>query len=384
MSAIGAERIFSICEGLELPVYRSNHPVETEFAELVRSHDRVAFPLPFVPLVFRAPRALNWPEKPKSLGEHLRKRRGELGALSEELSAAITPFIADAPTAQVRKAFGTRCLSLVLGAGASAGLGLPGWDGLVDDVTSDIYRQIDSAIDISPISVLRQKQQTTNTTIIRHLENLVGFKSSVMHLVRERLYEKFDEDGAKALIRPMCELFLAPSLLTPVEHVITYNFDNTLERQLRTFRPDVYPIYCADTYPQREPGVRIYHPHGFLPHKDDDPDGTMCGGMVFSERDYNLHFMDPGHWANVVQLYHFMNRTCLFIGISMLDPNMRRLADHAHVRIKDAPRHVSIQRTKGNSLADAYVERDLASLGIQVLWVKEYDDIPTALARCVR
>ncbi|MEI9930404.1 MAG: hypothetical protein WDM89_07575 [Rhizomicrobium sp.] len=53
----------------------------------------------------------------------------------------------------------------------------------------------------------------------------------------------------------------------------------------------------------------------------------------------------------------------------MSDINMRRLLDHAHERTKGNIRHISIQRAKGENIADAYLEKDLSSLGLDTLWV---------------
>ena len=49
--------------------------------------------------------------------------------------------------------------------------------------------------------------------------------------------------------------------------------------------------------------------------------------VVFSEDAYHSQFIDPFSWSNLVQLNHLNNSTCLFIGISLTDPNMRRLLD---------------------------------------------------------
>jgi transcriptional regulator with XRE-family HTH domain len=49
-------------------------------------HHRVAFPLPGVPLVFRWVRPKPYPENPATLGEHLRKRRYELGRTQKQVA----------------------------------------------------------------------------------------------------------------------------------------------------------------------------------------------------------------------------------------------------------------------------------------------------------
>ena len=53
------------------------------------SHRRVAFPLPFVRLVFRGVRPKPYPEHPTTLGEHLRKRRLQAGLLQREVAGQL-------------------------------------------------------------------------------------------------------------------------------------------------------------------------------------------------------------------------------------------------------------------------------------------------------
>lgn len=306
--------------------------------------------------------------------------------LRDELVGFAPVFRDKATMAKVNRAFRDHNLTLVLGAGVSSGLGFPMWNDLVDDLFRQIYRKVDPGLKTAPIKKLRKNGDTTNTSMIRHLENLADFRSTVRSLARNRLYRDFEGRGMRRVIKPICEAFLRKGLRSSVKDVITYNFDDVLERQLRAMgRSDVSTIYSGETCPQRRGGLRIYHPHGFLPAEVDDPgDKAFDVGVVFSERDYNLHFMDPSHWANIIQLQHFMNRTCLLIGISMTDLNMRRLLDHAHERTRSGIRHVSIQKTKGDAIADFYVQRDLQSLGITTLWVKDYDDIPGVLRNCAK
>lgn len=49
-------------------------------------HDRVAFPLPQIPLSFQASRPKLYPEDPKTLGEHLLRRRAILGLRQRDVA----------------------------------------------------------------------------------------------------------------------------------------------------------------------------------------------------------------------------------------------------------------------------------------------------------
>jgi hypothetical protein len=270
--------------------------------------------------------------------------------------------------------------TLVLGAGVSSALRLPLWNDLVDSLMSDIYGRMGMSLDSATLGALRDRYG--NTILVRHLEGLVGFASDVRLLLRDQLYASFDESGASELLLPVCETFLQLASPSYTSKVITYNFDNALERQLIRVGSAYSAVFSAETYAAGGAGVRVYHPHGFLAHSDNDPDGSQFSDqVVFSERDYNEHFMDPSHWANVVQLSCLMGGACIFVGASLTDPNLRRLLDHSRRVAKTSARHISFQRSRGDQMADWFVETDLLSLGVRTLWVRNYDEIGPALRR---
>jgi hypothetical protein len=223
-----------------------------------------------------------------------------------------------------------------------------------------------------------------NSILVRYLETLAAFPSDIRKMLRDRLYASFDETGADELLRPLCELFLLPGCPAPARSAITYNFDNALERQVdRLGGPALASVHSSDTFAQLGSKLAIFHPHGFLPHPSDDPNGDGCSEcVVFSERDYNEHHTDASHWANVVQLNQFMGSSCLFVGVSLTDPSLRRLLDHVQRSGKE-PRHFAVMRSQRSNPIDYFIERDALSLGVRILWVREYADFAPSLRRCV-
>jgi hypothetical protein len=129
--------------------------------------------------------------------------------------------------------------------------------------------------------------------------------------------------------------------------VITYNLDRLLEKALeKKSWKDVPPLQgLVRTF--KKPGaegvsVRILHVHGLL-----HPQGTGGEGIVFSEPDYHRQYGNPYSWSNLAQLNAFTRERCLFVGVSLTDPNMRRLLEAA--RIARRP-------TEDNTAADTPAE----------------------------
>jgi len=121
--------------------------------------------------------------------------------------------------------------------------------------------------------------------------------------------------------------------------------------------------------------------------------------LVFSEEGYHKLMLEPYNWANIVQLSSFMNNTCLFIGLSMTDPNLRRLLDVAAQKDADGIcRHYAIMKRmkikqvsgdeieKFEQINDELQESFYGKLGVNVIWVDDYKEIPELLReiRCRR
>lgn len=106
-------------------------------------------------------------------------------------------------------------------------------------------------------------------------------------------------------------------------------------------------------------------------------------------------FVEPYNWANISQLNYMINNTCLFIGLSMTDPNMRRLLEIAaqkrtendgecqhyaimrRFKIKDSEEVESIKSFErvNESLQESFFKE----LGVNVLWIDEFSEIPILL-----
>ncbi len=212
----------------------------------------------------------------------------------------------------------------------------------------------------------------------------MNFRSKVLELLRQCLYEKYRAKKARVLLETICHQFLSNGPYS-TQHVITYNFDNTLERCLGGLGRDYHVVHSAATFSKTKRMLRIYHPHGYLPHPSDDPeDHFLEEAVVFSERDYHGQYMQSANWVNAFQLHHFMSRSCLLIGLSVSDPNLRRLLDYARTQHCGVHphRHFAIQKLEKSRLQNRLLSMQLEGLGVKVLWVRKYSEISELLNSC--
>ena len=184
-----------------------------------------------------------------------------------------------------------------------------------------------------------------------------------------------------------------------IKSVITYNFDNLLEKELNKSHIHNHSIYSDDVNldPDKLP---IYHVHGFLPEDRSNYKNIDKSTLVFSEDGYHKIYSDAYHWSNLIQLTNLKENSCLLIGLSMTDPNLRRLLEIAARNI-DKPKHFVFMKRLSNekfiykdgkkiidndSGASLFLEKHhslneltMRELGLSVIWYTDYDEIPKIL-----
>jgi hypothetical protein len=283
-------------------------------------------------------------------------------------------------------------LTLVCGAGVSKGAGIPVWNKLLLRLLKPMCERLseDYSLNLGSNAAEEFKNRHGASPLIlgKYLKNILG--KDFREKVREALYSENPTtcdliDAIVDLSRPQRDGN------KPLDSIITFNFDDLIEENLtkaKIFNRAVYTeqIKCD---PNELP---VYHVHGYLPKTEEIPDEP---DIVFSEDAYHSQFIDPFSWSNLIQLNKFMQNTCLFVGVSLSDPNLRRLLDIAwrknpdktlsHYILKKRPRFGTEDDVPDDlaRLAIILEEQDANELGINVIWVDDYNEIPTLL-RSVR
>ena len=300
-------------------------------------------------------------------------------------------------------------LVLVIGAGISMNYGIPSWNSLLQRllmrtieketnkaaVISKVYAKI---FNPSPLIAGRYLQET--------LSRASSQGNNFEKEVRNALYETYDKDHISLIMDEIVRLCIAPGNNPNLDGIITYNYDDTIETKLRESKSGLkyQTIYGKGWNPDNK--SLPYHVHGFLPKegKLDESNIITLGEFIYHEQ-YNAIYS----WNNMVQINKFRDKSCLFIGSSLTDPNIRRLLDIAntqknnnkfHYIVKIRPDKEEIKTSlkllfnddpdifneKSNSqisfedivnfitkIHERFEERDSESLGVKTVWIESFE-----------
>ena len=114
---------------------------------------------------------------------------------------------------------------------------------------------------------------------------------------------------------------------------------------------------------------------------------------MLSEYDYHNIYRESYNWSNVEQLHALDRNICFFIGLSMTDPNLRRLLDFScqggdrgcyhYAFIKRTPLRNGEKYKQSNEQHFQQIEHQMQSLGINIIWYQRYDEIPNIIGRII-
>ncbi len=322
--------------------------------------------------------------------------------------------------AALRKAFAGNQLTLVCGAGISSDSAIPTWHDLLVNILNDIYSDHDPSNpdDMVSAEYLLSLMPESNLILGKYLRILLA--DSFEKVVQKHLYANYNQkrglnsctednstedsstessstgdsytgdgsaeqnltchDDETPILKAIVELAHPKNSDGRLESIITFNFDDLIEKALAN-----HGIDCASIWKEgqtcRPDQLPVFHVHGFLPNQEelDSPN------LVFSEESYHSQFNDPYSWANLTQLNSFSTDVCLFIGISLSDPDLRRLLDIIWGKNHACKHYIimkkSDRKSKTDEIANMLFEQDAYLLGLNVIWCSEFSEIPDILSR---
>lgn len=255
--------------------------------------------------------------------------------------------------------------SLLLGAGVSSSAGLPDWDTLLNSLfvsmlTNDELNEgrSDEEAVSSIVKRLRQLEAQSTLSLARYIRRglSTGSKEEQAEFtqsVTKQLYSLRDKrfNLRSSLIREIAGLCVPTRTGANVRAILTYNFDDLMERELHE-RNLSYKSIFEEIDLANSDELPIYHVHGFLPEDRSLHPGLERATLVFSEEGYHRIYSEAYHWSNLIQLSNFKETSCLMIGLSLTDPNLRRLLEIS-AKSSEKPKHFAfLKRMSVENLTD--------------------------------
>ena len=288
-------------------------------------------------------------------------------------------------------------LTLVCGAGISRDSSIPDWNELLVNILNETFFDDGSNVPKSKILAedLLSLMPQSNLILGKYLRLVL--KKDFEKVVQKHLYSYYNQDRdfessmmvqgheiinyalETNMMRAIVELARPKRRGKRLESIITFNFDDLIECALSKHNIEYCSIwkegqiYGIDALP-------IFHVHGFLPNQReiDSPN------LVFSEEAYHSQFIDPYSWSNLIQLNTFSTNICLFVGLSLSDPNLRRLLDISWRRNQRCKHYIIMrkapQKDRTDEIATMLFEQDANSLGLNVIWCSDFSEIPSILS----
>lgn len=315
----------------------------------------------------------------------------------------------------INEAYQKDNLVLALGAGISIEFGIPSWNLLLQSL---MVHSIEKENNVSTVLAKLFNDIFRPNPLIagRYLQEYFEKNDSSFELmVRDVLYSEMNKDKKSKLLDEIVKICVAPGKSPNLDSIITYNFDDILEYKLeKTEMPIPYKSVYGIGIEVRNDELPIYHVHGYLPETEKLNDSHK---ITFGESNYHQQYSDIYSWNNMVQINKFRENTCLFIGSSLTDPNIRRLLDIAYKQKGNKKKHHYVFKQRMNKqklstdlkkileskkvfndknkagldfdetikllseIHERFEENDSASFGVKTIWINDWAEVPEMLKK---
>lgn len=330
-------------------------------------------------------------------------------------------------------------LALYIGSGVSKSIGLPNWNELIKVLTIDMMtRKVETAIEAiesikhgldidlyfklkddverntdynRPILLMaRALKDNLGNDLHKYVaRNLYRYSKEVRRYINNKYYqinysnirkksirERFLKKQFKLPSSPLLDSIIAIARpqrdIKGVQAIVNYNYDDILEEKLKEEQVKCVTIKSGKDYVQNH-SLHSYHVHGVISlneyiNRGGNINEKNCGNFVFSEDEYHNEYADPYRWSNMTQISLMGRYTGLFIGLSLEDPNIRRLLDVTHKQFPENINYAILPRkrslgestdSKKNVLINIFEQVETQSfekIGVKVIWAENVDEIP--------
>jgi NAD-dependent SIR2 family protein deacetylase len=237
-------------------------------------------------------------------------------------------------------------LVLFLGAGVSVSCGLPDWSALLSSLRGVI----------GPSGMYANADYVAN-------------------FARDTFGKRFNSTVADCLYQDGVHISESALAIanSGVKSIVCFNFDDVMEETYQSVCVRHNVVLNGEKFNLNNDSVTIFHPHGYL-GRFDSMDEQISSKIILSKTDYETLYQDHYCLTNLIQLSMLLTKTVLFVGMSMTDPNTRRLLRKAReVGVKNW--HYALMKVESETDVKNKTKR-LRSIGVDPVWYKEHCDIP--------
>jgi SIR2-like domain len=239
------------------------------------------------------------------------------------------------------------------------------------------------------LKVIKARPELSPLVIARFLKSCFTIEASFYRAIHRAMYSSIDLSAPNPILQSLSDVASFCVSNNKVLNIITYNYDDLCERSMPSTIEGRYDV-ITDELSYREAGnpIKIFHVHGYVPLEN----ATLSNraNIILAEDQYHELYTMPYRWANHIQVGMFGYSTCLFIGFSLTDPNVRRIIDAINLS-RSTPHYCILRRTtqigemsktdvKFNDIMTGLALRDL---GVSVLYIDQYDEIASILTQLI-
>lgn len=308
----------------------------------------------------------------------------------------------------LKNSFKSEKVVLFLGSGVSKEYELPLWEELIQGLSNNVINIIENLHYLEKDMLNKELSNLLGSNPIlaaNYLESGILNNSSTLtetNEVKNKFYPQLQSvlyQKYKSNSYPSTQLkYLAKGIIESynkngIQKVITYNYDDLLQQELNK-TDESFKFQTVFERPSADINdFPIYHVHGFLP-KDEKlyPNYKMEDQeLIFTEESYFKLQKNEESWRNNVQVEALKNHTVIMLGLSLNDPNLRRLLIETrqstetknYILLRSASKndseYLSVLEEEVSSkfltLHHQILEGNFKKLGVEVLWYENHGDV---------
>jgi hypothetical protein len=243
--------------------------------------------------------------------------------------------------AEVQQAHADGRLGYLVGAGLSMPIGLPSWNSFNGElIEQTLERHTPGGVVSHELSRAYLEQlQGQSLTAVEFVRRRAGSDFHVV--VRGALYERSELRKFEPTEVHYALAKLAVEASPPYPCIHTTNYDELLELALSAAAGRrAWPVHVSRR--SWADGPRVVHLHGYFPFTPPPvaQKSKLARELILSDLDYSRLSNDHSAWTNRELLNLLDSRSVLVVGMSMTDPNVRRLLAYLSDRQRqDGPSH---------------------------------------------